>query len=129
MLALGMPVVHAAQSSTDKTTFAEAAKYTVKLKVRTRYPFYDDNIGSLRGAGFLIDKERGWIVTNAHVSTRNPDSIQIAFKDQDYADGKLVYADRFLDVGIVAIPTSSYPPVGTLATKVAAKPLATVVSG
>ena len=78
MLALGMPVVHAAQSSTDKTTFAEAAKYTVKLKVRTRYPFYDDNIGSHRCAGFLIDKERGWIVTNAHVSTRNPDSIQIA---------------------------------------------------
>ena len=99
----------ATQLTADKSTFAEAAKYTVKLKVRTRYPFYDDHIGSHRGAGFLIDKERGWIVTNAHVSTRNPDSIQIAFKDQDYADGKLVYADRFLDVGIVAIPTSSIP--------------------
>ncbi|MFP6709725.1 MAG: hypothetical protein VCE75_27625, partial [Alphaproteobacteria bacterium] len=73
----------ATQSTADKSTFAEAAKYTVKLKVRTRYPFYDDHIGSHRGAGFLIDKERGWIVTNAHVSTRNPDSIQIAFKDQD----------------------------------------------
>ena len=93
----------AAQATADKSTFAEAAKYTVKLKVRTRYPFYDDEIGSLRGAGFLIDKERGWIVTNAHVSTRNPDSIQVAFKDQDYADGKLVYVDRFLDVGIFSL--------------------------
>ncbi len=99
----------AAQSTTDKSTFAEAAKYTVKLKARTRYPFYDDEIGSLRGAGFLVDKERGWVVTNAHVTTRNPDSIQVAFKDQDYADGQLVYVDRFLDVGIVAIPTSSIP--------------------
>ncbi len=46
-LALGMTVAQAAQSTTDKSTFAEAAKYTVKLKARTRYPFYDDEIGSL----------------------------------------------------------------------------------
>ena len=63
--------VQATESSADRLTFAEAAKYTVKLKARARYPFYDDEIGSIRGAGFLIDKDRRSKNTKQELSARS----------------------------------------------------------
>ena len=36
--------------------------------------FHDGGSGTSNGAGFLVDKERGWIITNARVSGyRNAD--------------------------------------------------------
>ena len=32
------------------------------------------------GAGFLVDKERGWIVTNAHVASYSSAKITVSFK-------------------------------------------------
>ena len=85
------------QKKQEPNFFEEAVHYTVKVKVRVKYPFIKDKRGSFRGAGFLIDKKLGWIVTNAHVSSRNPESLEVSFKGEAYIDAKLVYLDHLLD--------------------------------
>ena len=89
--------------------FEIANSYTVKIKTRVEYPFIKDNRGSHRGAGFLIDKSLGWILTNAHVSSRNPKSLEIAFKDKKFIEAKLVYVDMHLDLAIIKIPPDKIP--------------------
>ena len=49
---------------------ADAALFTVKTTTAVEYPFGSDRKTTGRGAGFLIDRERGWILTNAHVAKR-----------------------------------------------------------
>jgi len=89
--------------------FELANTYTVKIKTRVKYPFIKDSKGSHRGAGFLIDKASGWIVTNAHVSSRNPKSLEIAFKGEKFVDAKLVYVDMLLDLAIIKITPDKIP--------------------
>jgi len=53
-----------------------------------------DNKGSYSGAGFLIDAEKRWIATNTHLSSQNPESVEIAFKGQRFVDAKLLEDQR-----------------------------------
>ena len=62
--------------------FKDAAIYTVKIKTRIEYPFFEDSRSSRNGAGFLVNKQLGWVITNAHVSIRNPESLLISFKEK-----------------------------------------------
>ena len=89
--------------------FAKANAYTVKVKNRVKYPFIKDKKGSFSGAGFLIDKKLGWIVTNAHVSSRNPESLEIAFKGGKFIEAKLHYIDPLLDLAVIKIATENVP--------------------
>jgi len=93
--------------------FEVANTYTVKIKTRVKYPFIKDNRGSHRGAGFLLDKTSGWIMTNAHVSSRNPKSLEVAFKDEKFVDAKLVYVDMLLDLAIIKISPDKIPAIAT----------------
>ena len=38
---------------------------------------------------FLIDKEKGWIFTNAHVSGRGNARVYVAFKGKKYQKAKI----------------------------------------
>ncbi len=58
-----------------------AALYTVKVKTLGDIGLNKDEGGSSTGTGFLIDRKRGWILTNAHVATRSPAKIEVSFKD------------------------------------------------
>ena len=73
---------------TQSNYFEKAKSYTVKVRTRVEYPFGKDKRGSFSGAGFLINREAGWIVTNAHVSSRNPATIEIAFKGENFIDAR-----------------------------------------
>ena len=70
----------------------KAEQYTVKFRTRVKYPPMMDNNGSFTRAGFLIDAKRGWIATNAHVSSRNPENVEIAFKEKSFVDAELLFA-------------------------------------
>jgi len=96
-------------NETAETYLAKAERYTVKVRVNVKYPPLKDDRGSHTGAGFLIDAERGWIATNAHVSSRNPDSLEIAFKGQKFIDAELLFVDRYLDLAVVQIPKEQIP--------------------
>ena len=89
--------------------FAKANAYTVKVKNRVKYPFIKDKKGSFSGAGFLIEKKLGWIVTNVHVSSRNPESLEVAFKGGKFIEAKLHYIDPLLDLAIIKIATEKVP--------------------
>ena len=94
----------------------KAEQYTVKIRTRVKYPPMEDEKGSFEGAGFLIDSKRGWIATNAHVSSRNPESVEIAFKDKAFTDAKLIFVDQYLDLAVLKISTKDIPK-GTAAAK------------
>ena len=87
----------------------EANKYTVKILNLIDIPFIEDARGSGKGTGILIDKERGYILSNAHVTGRSPAKNEVNFKEQDTIEAKQIYIDPLLDISILQIPSDSIP--------------------
>ena len=88
----------------------DAEKYAVRVKASISYPFAEDKAGTFNGAGFLIDRNRGWFLTNAHVSGRGNSDIEISFKGEDFKEAKLIYADPELDFSILSVSPNVIPP-------------------
>ena len=93
----------------------DASKFTVRIKTSIEYAFAEDEAGTLRGAGFLVDDANGYIVTNAHVSGRGNSRIEVAFKGQPYESAKAVYVDPDLDLAILQLTPSLLPTDGVTA--------------
>jgi S1-C subfamily serine protease len=83
--------------------FNDARSYTVQIRVSVPVPFIDDDKGNFKGAGFVVDAGRGWIMTNAHVAGRSPSYVEVAFDDDEYWDATKLYVDPFLDLAILEI--------------------------
>jgi len=94
--------------------FGRAVLYTVQIKAAVPVPFEGEEQEAWRGAGFLVDRQRGWIMTNAHVASRSPSTIEVGFKDRDFVDAYKVYVDPYLDLAIIAIDTSFIPPASVM---------------
>lgn len=94
---------------TPEEVLAEAARYTVKVNVQTKIGLNADNRGDYSGTGFLIDKQRGWFLTNAHVASRSPGKITLTFKEGKPIPAKRVHVDTFMDMAILAIPLDQIP--------------------
>ena len=90
--------------------FGRAVLYTVQIKAAVPVPFEGEEQGAWSGAGFLVDRQRGWIMTNAHVASRSPSTMEVGFKDRDFVDAYKVYVDPYLDLAIIAIDPSFIPP-------------------
>ena len=108
LLSLSSPAL-AGNEGMQSNYFEKAKAYTVKVRTRVEYPFGKDKRGSFSGAGFLIDREAGWIITNAHVSSRNPANIEIAFKGENFIDARLYYIDQLLDLAVLQLATDKIP--------------------
>ena len=94
----------------SKESFFDAAEtYTVRIRTLVEYPFLKGHEGSFLGAGFLVDKKLGWLATNAHVSSRNPSSVEVAFKNESFVEAELLYVDHLLDFAVLKIPTIAIP--------------------
>ena len=89
----------------DEKFFEEAHDYTVQIRTQVKIPFSGEEAGSFMGAGFLVDKERGWVMTNSHVVSASPSKILVAFKDEEFAPAEKIYLDKNLDLAIIKIPT------------------------
>ena len=87
----------------------KANKYTVKILNSIDIPFIEDYRGSGKGTGILIDKERGYILSNAHVTGRSPAKNEVNFKEQDTIEAKQIYIDPLLDISILQIPSDTIP--------------------
>lgn len=87
----------------------QANRYTIKIVTAVDYPFGSDKKGTFRGSGFLVDKERGWFLTNAHVASKSPSTIRASFKDRPYAPIEKVYVDNHLDLAIIKMDPSKIP--------------------
>ena len=87
----------------------DAEKYAVRVKASISYPFAEDEAGTFNGAGFLIDKNKSWFLTNAHVSGRGSGDIEISFKGQEFVEAELIYVDPDLDFSILSIEKQFVP--------------------
>ena len=89
--------------------FRKAQAYTVRVKTSVPVPFAGDKRGTLIGAGFVVDAGRGWIMTNAHVVSRSPARVQVAFHGREFGPARKVYVDPFLDLAIIeALPEAGH---------------------
>jgi S1-C subfamily serine protease len=86
-----------------QSAFRDARDYTVRVRTSIATPFVEDERGSSEGAGFLIDRERGWILTNAHVAGRSPSDVEVAFHGGEFAPARKIYVDTFTDVAVIAV--------------------------
>lgn len=113
LVPLGLVPVRA-YADTTEDIFGRAALYTVQIKTAVPVPFEGEEQGAWSGAGFLVDRQRGWIMTNAHVASRSPSTVEVGFKDRDFVDAHKVYVDPYLDLAIIAMDPSSIPPASVM---------------
>lgn len=92
---------------------ADAAKYTVKVQVLNDIAFSQDESGARSGTGFLIDRKRGWLLTNAHVATRSPSIVRISFKGGEQIAARRIHVDALIDLAVLAIDPRQIPASAT----------------
>lgn len=97
----------AAAAIPPETIFQDAEAYTVRIKTRIERAFGDDKAGVFSGAGFVVDSERGWIVTNKHVVGESPSNVRISTKGNDFVEATKVYVDTFTDIAIIHADVAS----------------------
>ena len=107
-LLLSTPLI-ANPAPTPEQILADASRYTVKVQVLTEIGLNQDAGGSASGTGFLIDKKRGWLLTNAHVATRSPSTIKISFRNGEEFEAKRIHVDPLIDLAVLLIPTEKIP--------------------
>ena len=87
----------------------KAENFSVRVESTIKYAFFEDETGTHSGAGFLVDKARGWVLTNAHVTGRGTGEIQVAFHSSKFFGANLVYVDPELDIAVLQIDPSKIP--------------------
>ena len=125
LLALCVIFSSPAYATIGEDIFKQAPVYTVQIRTVVEMPFSEDKRSSALGAGFVVDAERGWIMTNAHVAARSPSRVRIAFRGGDYRPASKVYVDPYLDLAILQLSDEQrrdlkeakldcdeYPPMG-----------------
>ena len=97
-------------SYASEDVLSDANLYTVKFRTSIDKPFREDKTAGLRkGSGFLVDKEKGLILTNAHVTGRSKSKVRIAFKNYGFHPVKQIYVDPRVDIAIVQIDPKLIP--------------------
>lgn len=92
-----------------ENVIAAANHYTVKVRSSTTYAFGLDKKETTSGAGFLIDRSAGWIMTNAHVASRSPSNITASFRNEDSIPATKLYVDSHHDLAILKIDPALIP--------------------
>ena len=102
--------------SFSKASFAseealnDANLYTVKFRTSIDRAFREDKKAGIRkGSGFLINKNKGLIITNAHVTGRSKSEVRVAFKNYGFSPVEQIYVDPRVDIAIVKIDTKLIP--------------------
>ena len=102
LLALGTAAPAMSQPSVEKM-FSDAESWTVVVRTTVDLPFIEDSQGSSIGSGFVVDAKRGWILTNAHVTSRSRSHLSVSFRGGKPRPVKAVYVDPYLDLAVLAL--------------------------
>lgn len=114
LLSLVVPICFADPSIplVKEKLIQKATQATVLIKTHLKYGFLDDKGASGRwsGSGFLIDRRKGWIMTNAHVAGYGHATARLRFEDQKkFIKASRVFLDTKHDVAILSIDPTSIP--------------------
>ena len=97
-------------SYASEDVLSDANLYTVKFRTSIDKPFREDKtVGLRKGSGFLVDKQKGLILTNAHVTGRSKSKVRVAFKNYGFHPVKQIYVDPRVDIAIVQIDPKLIP--------------------
>lgn len=67
-------------------------------------------LGSGIGTGFIIDKERGWILTNKHISdVARIEHLEVSFFNGKETKAELLYSDPWHDFAILSVTPKEIP--------------------
>ncbi len=105
-VALGMLGLwlHLAQAQDTEGAFKAALAYTVKIDTAVELPMHsEDEKGSFFGAGFLVDLERGWFMTNLHVVSHSPARIRVSRRGMAAVPARRIWLDPYLDLAILQV--------------------------
>jgi S1-C subfamily serine protease len=83
--------------------FAAARSYTAYVRTRIEVPYIEDDQQFQIGAAFLVDRERGWLLTNGHVTGRSPGTVEVSFIDGKSRPARPIYIDPYLDVAVLEV--------------------------
>jgi serine protease Do len=109
VLAFSTPAPAQAATLAADDVLEAAARYTLKIKRTSGIGLNEDSGSSTHATGFLVDRQRGWILSNAHVATRSPTTLSVSFKGRGYVKVKRVFVDRLTDVAVLEIDPASLP--------------------
>ena len=93
-------------AETASTQISDASSAVVLIKAHLKHGLLEDDDATDRwtGSGFLIDRGKGWIVTNAHVSGHGPTNLRVRFEDQkQFTKAERVFVDSKYDVAIIKV--------------------------
>jgi len=102
----------AAQTGPDLADMlGQAQRFTVKVRGTVVWPFAPEQPGTGTGTGFIIDRDKGWILTNAHVAKRSPSTVEIAVGDaeSEWIAADRVYVDNHLDIAVLKVTPDKLP--------------------
>ncbi len=93
------------------TMLGQAQRFTVKVRGTVVWPLAPEQAGTGLGTGFIIDKEKGWILTNAHVAKRSPSTVEIAVGDaeNEWIPVERVFVDNHLDLAVLRVEPDKLP--------------------
>lgn len=80
----------------------QASPSVVFIQVQDRNPFFPMNANISCGSGFLVDKDDGIILTNAHVIA-NFQQVVVQFNDGRTLNGVVEFVDERLDLATVRV--------------------------
>lgn len=92
-----------ATARTPEQVFADAEGWTVRIQTRIERALGNDEAGVFSGTGFIVDSEKGWIVTNRHVVGESPSDVRASLKDSSYETAKKIYVDSFADIAVIQV--------------------------
>lgn len=89
---------------------------SVLIRTQLLHGFTEDEVASGRfsGSGFIINKERGWILSNAHVVMSGPAKLRVQFVDDPAKhEAKRVFVDSRHDIALISVDPELIPDVAT----------------
>ena len=93
------PVQSVTEARAWQQTLDRVARAVVVLRVSTPRAFDDLTPGTGVATGFVVDAERGLILTNRHVVTPGPVVAEAVFQNNEEVDIQAVYRDPVHDFG------------------------------
>ena len=75
----------------------------VNVETSSEVVFETESKGTNFATGFIVDAERGLIVTNRHVTGSSPSYVKINFYNGSFTEAKMLYYDPTHDFGFYKI--------------------------
>lgn len=100
---VGSPASSTSSSPWPPDVVRALKKTVVNIDLATPVALVDDKRTAATGTGFVVDAERGLVVTNRHISTVSPTVYQVRFNDGSFAPARCVYYDVAQDFAVLKV--------------------------